>query len=222
MRRAFILLGWLAVAAPVGGTAPEPVEGLDQVQAEDALRVRLTGVSRAAVMRALAGAAARLEEPAARRCWGTSRWPRATSRPAASRPCGLTASEFLNVIVFARGARQGRCAEPGVLAVTTPGSRVVYVCEGRFAELAAADPETAEATLIHEALHSLGRAREPAHQPRDHAPRAGPLRRPGPGGRGGREPGAVSRRGRGARKVAVGRHGTRPPPDSSGSSCPAV
>ncbi len=156
MRRAFILLGWLAAASSAGGAAPEPVGRLDGVDVELPLRVRLTGASRAAVMRALAGAAARLEEPVCQAVLGdfeAAVGDEPSRRLAALR---LTASEFLDVIVFARGARQGRCAEPGVLAVTTPGSRVVYVCEGRFAELATGDPETAEATLIHEALHSLG------------------------------------------------------------------
>ncbi len=156
MRRAFILLGWLALADPAGGTVLEPVGRLEGVEADLALRVRLSGVSRAAVVRTLAGAAARLEEPVCQAVLGdfaAAVGDEPSRRLAALR---LTASEFLDVIVFARGARQGRCAEPGVLAVTTPGSRVVYVCEGRFAELAAGDPETAEATLIHEALHSLG------------------------------------------------------------------
>ncbi len=156
MRRAFILLGWLAVAAPAGGTAPEPASRLDRVDAELALRVRLTGASRAAVMRALAGAAGRLAQPSCQAVLGDFEVAAGDEPARRLETLRLAASDFLNVIVFARGARQGRCAEPGVLAVTTPGSRVVYVCEGRFAELAAADPETAEATLIHEALHSLG------------------------------------------------------------------
>ena len=42
MRRAFILLGWLA-AVPAGGTVPEPAERQGQVEAELALRVRLAG-----------------------------------------------------------------------------------------------------------------------------------------------------------------------------------
>lgn len=155
MRRAFILLGWLA-AVPAGGTVPEPAERQGQVEAELALRVRLAGASRAAVMRALAGAAGRLDQPSCQAVLGDFEAAAGDQPARRLETLRLTASDFLNVIVFARGARQGRCAEPGVLAVTTPGSRVVYVCEGRFAELAAGDPETAEATLIHEALHSLG------------------------------------------------------------------
>lgn len=158
MQRAFTILGWLALAAPAGGTAPAPVE---RTAVDDSLRVRLTGLSRAAVVRALNGAAERLERPGCQAVLGDFE---AASGDEPARRLGalrLTASEFLNVIVFARGARQGRCAEPGVLAVTTPGSRVVYVCEGRFAELAGSDPEAAEATLIHEALHSLGVPEDP-------------------------------------------------------------
>lgn len=156
MRRAIIFVsGWLA-AAPAGGTAPEPVGTMDQADVQVALRVRLAGASRAAVMRALAGAAGRLDQPSCQAVLGDFEAAAGDQPARRLETLRLTASDFLNVIVFARGARQGRCAEPGVLAVTSPGSRVVYVCEGRFAELAAADPETAEATLIHEALHSLG------------------------------------------------------------------
>mgnify|MGYP003376178611 CR=1 FL=1 len=158
MRRSLVLVGWLAVAAPLGASALEPVE---TVEWEQSPRVRLAGLPRAALVRALRGAALRLEQPACRAVLGDFREAGGDEPGERLRALGLTASEFLNVIVFARGARQGRCAEPGVLAVTSPGSRVVYACEGRFAELATHDPETAEATLIHEALHSLGVPEDP-------------------------------------------------------------
>jgi hypothetical protein len=47
------------------------------------------------------------------------------------------------------------------LAVTRPGSRAILVCGSRFVRQVGRDPRHAEATLIHEVLHSLGLGEDP-------------------------------------------------------------
>jgi hypothetical protein len=158
MRRSFAFLGWLAVAAPLSGAA---IEQGERVHPDEPTRVRLAGLPRAALVRALRGAAERLQQPACQAVLGDFAELGGAEPVQRLRTLGLTASEFLNVIVFARGGRMGRCAEPGTLAVTSAGSRVVYVCEARFTELASRDAEAADTTLIHEALHGLGVPEDP-------------------------------------------------------------
>ena len=51
--------------------------------------------------------------------------------------------------------------QQGNLAVTEPGSRVVFICPTAFVEAVSGKPEQAEATLIHEMLHSLGLGENP-------------------------------------------------------------
>jgi hypothetical protein len=43
----------------------------------------------------------------------------------------------------------------------TPGSRVVQVCGRRFGAVARRNPRLAEASVIHEMLHSLGLGENP-------------------------------------------------------------
>jgi hypothetical protein len=56
-----------------------------------------------------------------------------------------------------------RCVsvDPDTVAATERGSRVVFICPVRFVEIERGNPEYAEATLIHELLHSLGLGENP-------------------------------------------------------------
>jgi hypothetical protein len=47
------------------------------------------------------------------------------------------------------------------MAVTAPGSRVVYVCGRRFAEAQSRSATRAELVVLHEALHTLGLGENP-------------------------------------------------------------
>jgi len=49
----------------------------------------------------------------------------------------------------------------GPLAFTSPGSRLVFVCSRKFADLTFGDWDLARAVVIHEALHSLGLGENP-------------------------------------------------------------
>jgi len=60
-------------------------------------------------------------------------------------------TEDLKIVLFYDGAGQRACAR-GALAVTAPGSRVVFLCP-RFQRQT---PELRAAVIVHEVLHSKG------------------------------------------------------------------
>jgi hypothetical protein len=74
---------------------------------------------------------------------------------------GVTSSEYLRLILFEDGIERGACRREGILAVTSPGSRVVHVCGEDFMRAAQRKPDEAAAVVIHEALHSLGLGENP-------------------------------------------------------------
>lgn len=138
-------------AAPAPGSSP----------AHPRFRVRLGGLAGAALQRTLPGAARRLEQAGCQAVLDdfADAWD---FRPGQRlEDLHVSPSEYLGLVVFADGAGRPLCRHAEVLAVTAPGSRVVYVCAARFAEAATRDPESAEALLIHEALHTLGLRENP-------------------------------------------------------------
>ena len=74
---------------------------------------------------------------------------------------GVTSGEYLRLIVFEDGADRSRCRQSGILAFTTRGSRVIYLCGRTFMRAAQREPEDVRAVVIHEMLHSLGLGENP-------------------------------------------------------------
>lgn len=74
---------------------------------------------------------------------------------------GVTAVEYLRWIVFEDGTNRSRCRRSGILAFTSPGSRVIHLCGRDFMRAAQRSPEDVRATVIHEMLHSLGLGENP-------------------------------------------------------------
>ena len=72
---------------------------------------------------------------------------------------GLAGPEYLTFILFRDGDPR-LCVRGHMLAFTTPGSRVVFVCS-QLAETQRRDALLAEAMVIHEALHTLGLSEDP-------------------------------------------------------------
>jgi hypothetical protein len=72
---------------------------------------------------------------------------------------GLAVSEYLTQVFF-YDAPEAACHGAN-LAVTTPGSRAIFVCGARFQREMALNSRNAEATVIHELLHSLGLGEDP-------------------------------------------------------------
>ena len=74
---------------------------------------------------------------------------------------GQTGPSYLGLIHFGEGAGIHRCSKQDVIAVTAPGSRVVFICGGQFQRAYEKNPAQVEAIVIHEALHSLGLGENP-------------------------------------------------------------
>ena len=74
---------------------------------------------------------------------------------------GRSASEHFRSLRFQDGDTKPACRRGGILAFTSPGSSVVYLCTRLFAEAARENVDVAAATLIHEHLHSLGLCENP-------------------------------------------------------------
>jgi hypothetical protein len=148
--------GWacaVSVAFAVVASAPAPA-------ADEAPNVRLThNGERFAVARALSGAMHKLGDPVCQTL--LDEFKDASGRPlrSALEGLGMSAPDYLRAVFFYDGP--GRLCGTSALAVTTPGSRAVFVCGARFVREMKANEPHAEGTLIHEMLHSLGLGENP-------------------------------------------------------------
>jgi len=120
------------------------------------LRVVLGPIVGNAVQEALEGARQRLARPECARIFSDFHDPAGRSLQETLDAHGLSGAEQLALIRFADGADQDSCRQGCVLALTTPGSPVVYICGTAFLRARGHDPERVDATIIHEALHTLG------------------------------------------------------------------
>ena len=68
---------------------------------------------------------------------------------------------YLAILVFEDGETRPQCEPPGILAFTGASSRVIRVCGRAFVRASQRDPPEGSATIIHEALHSLGLGENP-------------------------------------------------------------
>jgi hypothetical protein len=142
-------------ASAAGSGEPVPVAG------DAALRVQIRSRMTAEPVRAaIRGASLRLERPRCRRI--VSDFTDASGRNLQDNldALGQTPAGYLGLIVFVDGQGLRRCVEEKVLALTTPGSRVIHICP-QFGGNQRRDPALAEAVIIHEALHSLGLTENP-------------------------------------------------------------
>lgn len=73
---------------------------------------------------------------------------------------GASVEEWVGGVYFYDGNGRGSCHKGGVMAVTSAGSRVVFLCPA-FTLQQRRDPGLAEALVIHELLHTLGLAENP-------------------------------------------------------------
>jgi len=76
---------------------------------------------------------------------------------------GYTGQEYLEQIRFYEASWTANCDGDGVLAATSPGSRIVYLCGLKLIERTIRNPgyPVAVAVIIHEELHSLGLGENP-------------------------------------------------------------
>jgi hypothetical protein len=116
-------------------------------------------VEKAVVARALDGAARKLTRPECQALLDEFQGVSGEPLRVALEASGLSAREYLGRIFFYDAPP--RLCEHSALASTLPQSRVVFVCGARFVRQMGKDSRHAEATLIHEALHSLGLGENP-------------------------------------------------------------
>lgn len=145
----------LATAGPARARPETPAAGAG------VFRIDLGGATAEVLRVLLAGAYERL---GSERCQSLlSTYSDRTGRTLRERldELGHSSQSYLGLVVFADGSGRRRCQDPHTLAVTAPGSRVVFVCPRTLQRWYAEDRAYAEATLIHEMLHSLGLGENP-------------------------------------------------------------
>src|SRR5262245_38799866 len=153
----------LIVALLTGLLVPAPVRAESATVDPPNPRVYLPRtVDVAALNKALAGARRRFARES---CQGLfTEFADKDGRPLAETldALGQTGASYLGLLSFYNGDGAPRCQQRdlSIVAFTTRGSRVVYVCPG-FAGVERRYSEEAEATLIHEALHTLGLGENP-------------------------------------------------------------
>lgn len=154
---------WLSGAVLTGLLGPAPARAASATVDPPNPRIYLPkAVDVAGVNAALAGARRRLASVS---CQGLFReFADEAGRPLAETldALGHTGASYLDLLSFYNGDGAARCQQRdlSILAFTTRGSRVVYVCPG-FAGVEHRYSDEAEATLIHEALHTLGLGENP-------------------------------------------------------------
>jgi hypothetical protein len=142
--------------------APRDAGAADNVPEAAPFRVRVPHNDVAqAVKRALGGADRLLAEPACLEVLTDFHDASARSLKEVLDGSEVSARGYLRQIVFSDGRGLKACSSKATLAVTQPGSRVVFICPTAFVEAVGGNPGHAEATLIHEMLHSLGLGENP-------------------------------------------------------------
>jgi hypothetical protein len=74
---------------------------------------------------------------------------------------GQSGQSYLEWMLFYDGQGGRACRDANVMAMTDPGSRVVFYCGQRFASLLRRDLGTLADVVLHEELHSLGLMENP-------------------------------------------------------------
>jgi hypothetical protein len=114
-----------------------------------------------AVGLAVDGAARRLQRPECRQILGDFRDKAGVPLQTRLDALGIGAPDYLGRLIFTDGFGHRLCREGRTLALTAPGSRVVYVCGEPFRRAQARRAAEAEVAVLHEALHTLGLGENP-------------------------------------------------------------
>jgi len=140
--------------------AAAPAVGAEEMDAS--LQVRIgRRADAAAVRHAVEGAFRRLGEPGCRRVFSDFKDAAGHTLQDDLDGLGQTAQGYLGWVFFYDGFAESRCLKTSIQAFTSRGSRVVHICTAQFTHTQLTEPATAEAIVIHEALHSLGLGENP-------------------------------------------------------------
>jgi hypothetical protein len=153
----------LAAAALLLGLAHSPVPAADAAEPPSTLRLRIgCAVTRAALEHAAESAVRRLEAPECRQVFSDFKDAEGRLLRDKLEALGETAASYLTARMwFVDGSAARRCQESQTMAVTQPGSAVVFVCARQLSARGWRDPGLVEVALIHEELHSLGLGENP-------------------------------------------------------------
>jgi hypothetical protein len=122
-----------------------------------------TNHGRFLVARAIEGARQRLADSECQKVFADFEDRHGNSLLANLMATGKSADGYLDLIWFIDASNAAPCHRNGLLvAYTSPGLRVVYVCGSIFVHpILRPDPRHAELLIIHELLHSLGLGENP-------------------------------------------------------------
>jgi hypothetical protein len=112
---------------------------------------------------ALAGAAVWLQKPECRGVF--AEFKDQDGIPLDQKLARLNVDEvaYLRMILFRDGSHLAPCKKAATVMFTTPGSKLVFVCERQLQEQVRQDRVLVNALVIHEALHTLGLGENPPH-----------------------------------------------------------
>jgi hypothetical protein len=153
----------VAAAVLLAGLGTSPVIAADAATVTPTLRNRLEcPMTRAALERAAVGALRRLRDPECQQVFADFRDAEGLLLQEKLEALGQTGASYLaGRMWFVEGSGARACQSSRTVAVTTPGSAVVFVCARQLRERGFHDPAFVEAVLIHEELHSLGLRENP-------------------------------------------------------------
>jgi hypothetical protein len=159
MKLRHAVLAALLAVLPGSASWPGPARGAEAPARADPVRIADPDLARV-VRRSLRGAARRLRRAECRQILREFKDQDGRALAEAARDQGLDEADpsaSLDWLLLYDGGTSTSCARTDVFAHTArPGSRVVRVCGRRFQRVALRNPTLAEASLIHEMLHSLG------------------------------------------------------------------
>ena len=152
-----------ALAVLLASLTGAPAVAADAVAAPATVRNRVEcPMTRAALERAAQGALRRLQDPECQQVFADFRDAEGRVLQEKLEALGQTGASYLaGRMWFAEAFGSRACQSSETIAVTRPGSAVVFVCARQFRERGAQDPAWVEAVLIHEELHSLGLGENP-------------------------------------------------------------
>ncbi len=153
----------VAAAALVVGLTSPAARADEPAATTPVLRNRVEcPMTRAALERAAQGALRRLQDPECQQVFADFRDAEGRLLQEKLEALGHTGASYLaGRMWFAEAFGSRACQSSETIAVTRPGSAVVFVCARQFRERGVQDPAWVEAALIHEELHSLGLGENP-------------------------------------------------------------
>lgn len=153
----------VALVLPACGHIVAPTHADPQAAAEvDWTNVEISDVyTRDAAKRALLGASQWLARPKCQSLFSEFKDQRGLPLTAKLRELESDPVRYLRLVRFLDGTGSSTCKRHGILAFTTPGSQVIYLCGRDFERAWRRDPRGVQATVIHELLHSLGLGENP-------------------------------------------------------------